>query len=290
MSKNTDARLSLTLPTHPKMKKMKRKLGHAGPLGVIYLFLYAAAERPDGDLTGMTDEDIELAIDWDGAPDAFVATAAEVGFLDGTASSRRIHDWHDHQPWASGAKDRSDSARWAALVQRRGREAAAIAMPEYAARQRPAGDPPSDPPSDPQAPSPAPANPTPSKPATPKKARPPVGQENYSPAFLRFWEAYPTDKRSKKLEAWQRWQADELDGFSETIIRDVERRKVEHWGWIKEGGRFIPGAQVYLNGRRWNDDIEPPPNGGGGEGRRASVEHANAEKADKWANGERNEH
>lgn len=272
MSKNTDARLSLTLPTHPKMKKMKRKLGHAGPLGVIYLFLYAAAERPDGDLAGMTDEDIELAIDWDGAPDAFVAAGVEVGFIDGTAGSRRIHDWHDHQPWASGAKERSDSARWAALVQRRGREAAALAMPGYAARLRPAGEPPA----------PTPPKPTPPKPAAPKKARPPVGQEQYSAGFLAFWDAYPTDKRSKKLEAWQRWQADEMENFAQTIIRDVEKRKVEHWGWIKESGRFIPGAQVYLNGRRWNDAIEPVPPGGGG-GRRSTIEHNNASAAEKWA-------
>ena len=282
VSKNTDARLSTTLPTHPKMKKMKRALGHAGPLGIIYLFLYVAAERPSGDLSGMTDDDIELAFDWDGEPGAFVAAAAAVGFLDGEAGARRIHDWDDHQPWASGAKERSDSARWAAFVQRHGYAGAAQRMPEYAKRQRPAGDPPSDPP--------APTSPTkptsPSNPSAPKpkatRARPAVGKEAYSASFERFWDAYPTQKRSKKLESWNRWDADKLDEFADTIIRDVEKRKAEHWPWIKDGGTFIPGAQVYLNGRRWNDAIEPVPPGGGG-GRRSAIEHDNATVAEKWA-------
>jgi uncharacterized protein YdaU (DUF1376 family) len=131
---------------------------------------------------------------------------------------------------------------------------------------------------------------TQSKPA--KKAavskRPKPGSEAYSDGFIGFWDAYPSGKRSKKLEAWKVWYRDELEEFASAIVKDIERRKSEHWGWLKENGAFIPGAQVYLNGRRWNDDIEPPPRGGGG-GRRSTTEQANAERAGTWANGGKQE-
>lgn len=305
VSKNTDCRISTTLPGHPKMKKMLRRLGPGGPLGIIYLFIHAAANRPDGDLGGMTNEDIELAVDWDGEEGAFVKAAAEVRFLDGVEGHYRIHDWEDHQPWATGSEDRSLSGRWAAFVKRYGREGAAMRMPEYAARLRSASDPhpkrrKSD--SEPDAPSPSPtdsftdsdtkAPPTPPEPppapkarkAAKKRARAPVGAEAYSPGFERFWEAYPSGKRSKKTEAWAVWQRDDMEEFTDTIVTDVRTRAARHWGWIKEAGRFIPGAQVYLNGRRWNDDIEEPP---AVVGRRSAIEHSNAERADRWANGDR---
>lgn len=300
MSKNTDCRISTTLPGHPKMKKLRRRLGPGGPLGIIYLFIHAAANLPDGDLSGMSDEDIELAADWDGEDGAFVAAARDVRFLDGEPGAYRIHDWQDHQPWATGSEDRSQSARWAALCKRYGRNGAAERMPDYAARMRPAAAP-DAPRKEPQcaadAPSPLPTptdsftdsdsnnlgDAVPPKPARKtRKARPAVGEEAFPGGFHRFWEAYPRGKRSKKIEAAAVWERDQLEEFAETIVRDVERRKTEHWGWMKDGGSFIPGAQVYLNGRRWNDDIEPAPRG---TGRRSALEAANNERAEEWAVG-----
>lgn len=129
-----DARISTGLPAHPKTKKLARRLGAAGPLGCIYLFLWAAANRSDGDLTGLSDEDIELAIDWAGGEGAFVAAMVEVGFLDGAEGARQIHDWAEHNPWAAGAEARSEKSRWAALCKQHGRQEAARQMPEYAKR------------------------------------------------------------------------------------------------------------------------------------------------------------
>src|SRR5699024_4101428 len=69
----------------------------------------------------------------------------------------------EHNPWAAGAKDRSESARWAALCKRYGREEAANRMPDYAARMHSACDPHCDPhapspsPSPPPSPSPSPS-------------------------------------------------------------------------------------------------------------------------------------
>lgn len=129
-----DARISTGLPGHPKTKKLARRLGAEGPLGCIYLFLWTAANRSNGDLSGMTDEDIELAIDWAGDEGAFVAAMAEVGFIEGAEGERVIHDWAEHNPWAAGAEARSEKSRWAALCKQHGRKEAARLMPEYAAR------------------------------------------------------------------------------------------------------------------------------------------------------------
>lgn len=126
-------------------------------------------------------------------------------------------------------------------------------------------------------------------PAAPTKRRKPrarvPGTENYGASFLRFWDAYPAGKRSRKDDAHEVWKRDKLAEFEEIIIEDVKRRAAEHWGWIKNNGEFIPGAQVYLNQHRWNDDIEPPPvgwQGGRAPGKRAANEQANDEAAERW--------
>lgn len=133
MANATDARISVALPGHPKTKKLARRLGDAGPLHCIYLFLWTAANRSDGDLAGMSDEDIELAINWTGEDNAFVSAMTAVGFLDGEEGERRIHDWSEHNAWAAGADDRSQRAKFAALCRDYGRAVAINRMPEYAA-------------------------------------------------------------------------------------------------------------------------------------------------------------
>lgn len=130
----TDARLSTAFPSHPKTKKLLRRLGEAGPLGCVYLILWAAQNRTDGNLAGLSDEDLELAVDWRGAPGALVAAMADVGFLDGAEGERQIHDWQEHNPYVAGAEDRSERGRWASLIRRHGRAEAARQMPEYAER------------------------------------------------------------------------------------------------------------------------------------------------------------
>jgi hypothetical protein len=134
-----DARISIGLPSHPKTKKLIRRVGEAGAWRLVCLFLWAAQTRPDGNLSGMTAEDIELAADWTGKNDEFVKALVEVGFLDGTDGEYRIHDWSEHNPWAAGAEARSEKARWMALCKQHGRERAAQMMPEYAARISKAG-------------------------------------------------------------------------------------------------------------------------------------------------------
>jgi hypothetical protein len=128
-----DLRISTGLPTHPKTKKLRRRLGGDGAWALMCLWVFARVERPDGDLGGMSDEDIELAADWLGEPGLLVATLLEVRFIAGDEHARRIHDWGEHNPWSTGEEMRKWKARWNAIKRHHGEAEADRQVPEYAA-------------------------------------------------------------------------------------------------------------------------------------------------------------
>src|SRR5450759_3870796 len=109
-----DARISTAFPRHPKTRKLRKRLGVEGCWALLCLFLWVAENRADGNLTGLSDEDIELAVDWSGEAGAFVQVLADVGFLDGSEDSHIVHDWQDHNPWAASRGQRVEAARKAA--------------------------------------------------------------------------------------------------------------------------------------------------------------------------------
>jgi len=113
---NTDIRLRLSFRNHPKTKKLRFKLGPEAVLSFIWLLMFTAESRPDGELDGLDAEDLALAADWSGDPQAFVDTLVQVGYLEQTDDGFRIHDWTNNQPWAAGADERSEKARQAALA------------------------------------------------------------------------------------------------------------------------------------------------------------------------------
>lgn len=128
-----DTRISTAFPSHPKTKKLLRRLGPSGAWALVCLFLWVASNRSDGDLSGMSDEDIELAVNWGGAEGALVSELANLRFLDGEAGARVIHDWAEHNPWAVGAGMRSAKARWNAAKRYHGEHEADRLVPQYAA-------------------------------------------------------------------------------------------------------------------------------------------------------------
>ena len=130
----TDARMSINLPGHPKMKRVIRSLGDSGAWHVVKLFLWVAGNRPDGDLSGMTADDIELSIDWTGTPSEFVRELLAVRFLDETDAGYCVHDWEEHNPWAAGTEMRAEKAKFNAFCRHYGKNEAAKRMPEYASR------------------------------------------------------------------------------------------------------------------------------------------------------------
>jgi hypothetical protein len=65
---------------------------------LVCLFLWVAENRADGNLGGMTAEDIEIAAGWTGEPGEFTHALIDVGFLDGADGAYVVHDWLEHIP------------------------------------------------------------------------------------------------------------------------------------------------------------------------------------------------
>lgn len=137
----TDARINVALPSHPKTKKLIKRLGTDAAWRLVCLFLWVSQNKPDGSLSGMRAEDIELAVDWPGEDGEFTKALVEVAFIDGNeADGYVIHDWREHNPWAADSDLRIEKARFNALCKHHGKDEAAKRMPEYAARTNIAKD------------------------------------------------------------------------------------------------------------------------------------------------------
>lgn len=106
-----DIRINCEIYSHPKIKKLRRRLGAEAVHSLFQLWMWTAKNRPSGDLFGMSHEDIELAVDWTGEELSFAKTLIELSFLDDIDGQLVIHDWAEHNPWAANAQDRKDAAR-----------------------------------------------------------------------------------------------------------------------------------------------------------------------------------
>lgn len=113
-----DVRIATGFKHHRKTKRLRRRLGSEGVEWLIYLWAWAADARWTGDLTGLTDQDIEDDIDWPGDAGVLIATLAELKFIDGPPGARRLHDWEHWNPYAASKGNRiargkkGSDARW----------------------------------------------------------------------------------------------------------------------------------------------------------------------------------
>ncbi len=80
-----------------------------------------------------------------------------------------------------------------------------------------------------------------------KTAHPPLRDR-----FAEFWSVYPVKKG--KAAAEKTWKSRKLDAIADRIIADVHKRRAEDRQWI-EG--YIPHGSTYVNGKGWEDAIEP---------------------------------
>ena len=71
-------------------------------------------------------------------------------------------------------------------------------------------------------------------------------------SFNRFWDAYP--KKIGKKACLAKWKSRRLAGQIDRLLADIATRSASDRKWL-EG--FIPNPLTYLNGDRWEDEIEP---------------------------------
>jgi hypothetical protein len=71
--------------------------------------------------------------------------------------------------------------------------------------------------------------------------------------FDRFWNSYPRKTAKAAAEkAWRKIEADE--SLLQTIISAIEQQRKSH-EWTKDNGQYVPHPATWLNGRRWEDQV-----------------------------------
>ncbi len=69
--------------------------------------------------------------------------------------------------------------------------------------------------------------------------------------FTEFWTAYPRkEAKQNAIKAWNKLKPD--DRLQVSIAHALVTAKASEQ-WRKDGGKFIPHAASWINGKRWND-------------------------------------
>lgn len=78
---------------------------------------------------------------------------------------------------------------------------------------------------------------------------------NKETAFEKFWRAYPKkkDKARAKKSFIKKCKSEEM---LKTMIEAVEKQK-DSKQWKEANGQYIPHPSTWLNGERWEDELEP---------------------------------
>lgn len=71
--------------------------------------------------------------------------------------------------------------------------------------------------------------------------------------FDEFWALYP--RRVARQDAWKAWQKIKPDDELRGVILAAVRKHSEQEAWHRDEGLYIPHPATWLNGRRWEDEI-----------------------------------
>jgi uncharacterized protein YdaU (DUF1376 family) len=76
--------------------------------------------------------------------------------------------------------------------------------------------------------------------------------------FPKFWKLYPNKKGKAAAEkAWKKLKVTE--DLLALITQGLAKQCVSP-GWTKDNGQFIPHPATWLNGKRWEDEVQAPSN------------------------------
>lgn len=112
---NTDFRVSVGFQHNIKIRRLKKALGAAGPLCLIHIWGYAAQHFPEGTFQEVSRVELEAVAGWCGTAGRLVDTLLELRLIEEKDGEITIHEWAQHNGYASSARIRSDKARLAAM-------------------------------------------------------------------------------------------------------------------------------------------------------------------------------
>ena len=81
----------------------------------------------------------------------------------------------------------------------------------------------------------------------------PITRTKYTIEFGLFWDSYPGHRRGNKKKAFQNWKKIDPATYDE-ITNNVAQRKMQDATWLESNGKFIPHAERFLSGERWEED------------------------------------
>jgi len=81
---------------HPKIRRLKNKLGAEGVLSLYNLWMFCIEYKKDGHLTDMEDVDISEAADYNGDYEAFVKALVDLRLLDANGGVFTVHGWNKY--------------------------------------------------------------------------------------------------------------------------------------------------------------------------------------------------
>lgn len=291
---NIDIRLSLAFFDHPKTRKLKKRLGIEAVVCLLKLWAWTAGNRPGGLLTGLDSEDVELVADWEGKEGELVAALLALRLLDEEGGVFAVHDWEDHQAYASKSEERSSKARKAAAarwnkepevpvkkdINAQGMLNDATSMQGACDRQCPRNQKPETSTQDINTYTPQDdlnnlntraraLNPSggegvgggsfPEQDALrdrPRTDAPSKGHPQWS-AFLACWDVYPVKQgREAAWREWMRLQDNRTLAPGYVIREAIMRLSAEDSRWRRG---MAPNFAKWLNGKGWEDEPYMPP-------------------------------
>lgn len=111
-----DFRVRVGFVDHPKISRLRRRVGGTAVEMVLRLWDFCTKARRDGSLHGMDAEDIADVCRWEGDPNVLLEALQDSGLIDPCDDGWCVHDWAEEQPWVAGFEQRSQRARAAAAA------------------------------------------------------------------------------------------------------------------------------------------------------------------------------
>ena len=218
---------------HPKTIELATQLGVCIPQAIGHLELlwaFVAQKTPRGNIGRWSDAVIANSAQWTEEPKRFVKALIDSGFCDPDSEHRvLIHDWPEHCPnWVRSKLKREGKPFLTADLSQE-------LTPNITGHYKPSQ-----------------AKPNQVMPETESTST----HRRCASRFDEFWDEYP--KKIEKKKAKQKWKSRNLDCIADQIIEDIKTRKAKDRKWL-DG--YIPNPTTYINGDRWEDEIQERPNG-----------------------------
>ena len=83
---------------------------------------------------------------------------------------------------------------------------------------------------------------------------PAAGKSDRLEGFAQFWLIYP--RKTAKQNAEKAWAKLLPDRSLQAQLLVALGKQAKSPDWTKDGGSFIPHAATWLNGKRWEDEVE----------------------------------